>query len=497
MPSLFNTTPGADLDAQNQTAETAPYSGFEHTGEVFGEAFDPRPVGHFVADLFRPQGPKAAFLPGETYTPPLDPETANARYGVPGVLRFNKPVYDYDAAFQQHMALERQHRDLVLAHSNPQPLTDFGAGLVGSLVNPANLPVMLATGGLGEAAMGAVGLARGAEGAAVGTLGQIANAARVPLEGAVSNLPFVGVNAAAHAAAGDDYDMGDALRDVAAGAVLHSAAHVAYRGLPALFRRGGSALDPDAPADPNAVDPTAIRPALEPDPAPAAGVPPEVDALGPDARRGAFVNAVEDLSAGRPVDVGGLIQRELDTRADAAETERPPAPDTPPSPTIEAGDPIPAQPEPANEAASILAETNRRFAAGDAGDLETLRPPGRTDGSAADRGAGVQPEGQAVGSDNLGRPGGDGGGAGSGDARAAGSGAEDLSGRGDQSVSPKIDPRALIAADPALKALADDTARYAAENGVAEPAPAAEPKPILEAIQAATQCLLGAAEEIF
>jgi hypothetical protein len=518
----FTDTP----DDTAQAAAALPFDQGLRTSEAFGHFDFSQTAGHVLSDVFSPHGPNATPLPGVApYKAPLDTDTLNEKYGVPGVLRFNKPTQEGDAAFEQHMALQRQFRDTVFARTNPQPLTDFAAGLAGSLVDPAALSTMIATGGLGEAAMGAVGLKTAAEAApAVTTLGKIANAARVPLEGALDNVPFVGINAGLNQVAGDDYDMGDALRDIAAGAILHTTAHLAFRAVPAMFRRGGQAMDADIPADANAAaSPEPLRNALEPDPAPAAGVPPEVDALSEPARQGAFVKALDDLSADRPVDVAAAIQTELDARATEAEAARPPAADPyewrDPAPPIENDpyawrSPAATEPEPTNEAASILADTNRRFAAGDAGDLDQLRPPGQSDAvagggapAAARVGGGEaghvsQPGGGRVGGADrvAGRddgpvsgdePGGTGGVRG----ESAGGAAESDKGSG---VSPpRLDARALIAADPELTRLAADTARFAAAHGLEPPAADPNAKPVLDAVHAAAQCLLAAPEEIF
>lgn len=512
MPLGLAALPPVDLDQQDASAAALPLDQGLHTGEAFGHFDFSQYAGHFLGDgdydLNHPLAGVKRQIAAQ-----VDPETLNEKYAVPGALRFNEPATEYDAAFRQHMALQRQFRDTVFARTNPQPLTDFGAGLAGSLVDPAAAATMVATGGLGEAVVGGVAARLGidATAPAVTTLGKLASAARVPLTGAIDNIPFVGANAALTNAAGDEYDAGDALRDIAAGAVLHTASHLAFRSVPALFRRGGAAMDPGAPADASAGETPPLRPALEPDPAPAAGVPPEVDALPETARRGAFVAALDDLAADRPVDVATMVQQELEARADTAEAARPrelenpiAEQDQPGAPTAAAsraaapGDVTGPPQESPNEAASILADTNRRFASGDVGDLQDLRPPGRSDGAVAPTGGepgslggvdardggGGNGEGESARAGEEGRP------------PAVGSDPDHERDAGNKSA-PRVDIRALIAANPELKALADDTARWAAQNGLAEPAAGEGDKPIAEAIQAAAQCLLAAPEEIF
>ena len=522
-------------DDFDQAAAALPLPQSERTAQAFGNFDFSQQAGHLAASVFG----GTPGVPALTQHPLIDTDTVNQKYGVEGYLRFNKPTDEDSAAFDQHMALQRQYRDMVFARTNAQPLTDFAAGLAGTLFDPAALSTMAMTDGIGDAALGVAGLGRVAEAApAITTLGRIANVARVPLEGAVNNIPFVGINAGLSNAYGDEYDMGDALRDITAGAVLHTTTHFAFRALPAMFRRGGVAME-DAPADANAPPPPPpLENALEPNPAPAGGVPPEVDALPEQARRGAWLKAIDDASNDRPVDVAQYVGRELDTQADSpvpplrpwegswivrdretgdhvAERYDPaqvaalntdkyeavPAgqalaefnarvksgePFTPTAPARPALD-LAANPDtvlddsrPRNEAQRILAEANRRFAAGDAGNLDELRPPGRPDagpdGSAAPAAADVRvPEGQGEPRSGPGAQGGEPG-AGDGEARAA-----------------KIDTRALIAADPELRAMAEDTARLAAENNLAEPATPENQNPdtLAEALRAAATCLIG------
>ncbi|MGH6957080.1 MAG: hypothetical protein ACREEW_10510, partial [Caulobacteraceae bacterium] len=212
----------ADTADQDQFAASAPVSEGARLSEEFGHFVDSQSVLNAAAGDFAGSG-----IPG---TPdeadvqaPLDSETLNETYGVPGYLRFNAPESAYDAAFQQHMAQQRQFRDQVLARSNPDALADFGASLTGALVDPVNLGVAAATGGLGEAALGAMGFGEAAAGTAdaaeaVSRVGRVMNVARsLPRTlavGAIDNAPFVAANAALSNYAGDDYTAGDALTDL-------------------------------------------------------------------------------------------------------------------------------------------------------------------------------------------------------------------------------------------------------------------------------------------
>ena len=327
----------ADPDAFEQAAAALPVPQSMHTGQVLGSAltdFSKRATqfGSDIVDQFtqpRLLNPDTGF----THIPELDSETANEKYGIDGVLRFNQPVTDSDAAFQNRMAQERQATQYIFSRTNPQPLTDFAAGIGGSLLDPAGLATMVATGGLGEAAVGAFDLLRGAKAVseavpAVTNLGRLANAggqgARLLTVGALDNAPYVAANAFLTNRYGDEYSTGDALRDIAAGAILHTGLHLAFRGARGLWGGGG---DPDglipSGADPNG--PGGPPSGMEPNPVPR--VPPEVEALPMAARQGAFVKALDDASNDRPVDVGRYIERELNPPALSALDERSAAPE--------------------------------------------------------------------------------------------------------------------------------------------------------------------------
>lgn len=345
MPGLGQ-GPQDDLDTLDQTAATLPVSQGERLREAFGH-FEPT---QSVINAFREDF--AGDLPGAYTEPqveiPIDPDAANARFGVPGYLRFNQPVVEADAAFQQHMALQRQYRDQVFARTSRSPLTDFGAGLAGALLDPTNLTVAAATYGLGDATLGAFGLGEAADSAAAVTrVGRLATLAqglpRTLAVGAIDNAPFVGTDAYLSNLAGDPYDGGDALRDLAAGAVLHTAIHTGLRLGGELFRapnpegldpiqafyaaRGqGAPLAGDLAETPRAPENPAA-PAGAPEIGPGGPVsrealmtsassrmwaPPEVDALPPAARYGAWVKALDEMAGDRPVDVAQFVAHELE-----------------------------------------------------------------------------------------------------------------------------------------------------------------------------------------
>ena len=313
MPGLTASLAPVDLDDEDAQAAVDPLP----QGARFNAAAN---WGDFTRKAIHVIGEQPGFDP-TSETPAdyrervgmLSADQANDKYGIDGALRFNAPTTDYDASWQAAQTRRSQFNDTVFARTNATPLTDFGAGLAGSLLDPAGLAVMAGTDGLGDAAIGGFDALRGAVagGRALGTVGKLANLARVPIEGALNNVPFVGINAAVSNTAGDDYDMGDALRDIAAGAVLHTSIHALTHGLPMLYRRGGALADADAPADPAMAANPDIGPATSPNFVPADGVPGDVDTLPETARRGAFVKALDDMADDRPVDVGQYVDREL------------------------------------------------------------------------------------------------------------------------------------------------------------------------------------------
>lgn len=355
MPIPLSGAPQVNLDDLDQWAASAPVTqdlrgdvirGFGHSVEALGGGIQR------MNDANQVSGTDALSLSGDanatvenarpsTFQPParLTSEQANETYGVPGYLRFNGEVNDDDAAWQANMAHEAQFRDTVLAHSNPDPLTDIGNGLLGAVIDPVNVSLAAATSGLGEGVLGAFGWGEAADSAAaitrVGRLSAIASGVpRTFAGGAIENAPFVAANAGIAGLSGDDYDAGDALRDLAAGAVLHTGIHSALRLAGELARpvnpdglSGDAAL---AAARSGMTPPEGQTPASGPEtgpgvdfnrPAPSRAdlmnstsltpyTPEAVDALPPAARYGAWALAMDQASRDEPVNVAELIARE-------------------------------------------------------------------------------------------------------------------------------------------------------------------------------------------
>jgi hypothetical protein len=329
--------PAGDLDELDGALQGAPVGEGARLREQFGHWAESQTVFNAAREDFAGDAPGA---PSETDVQrQVDSETANERYGVPGYLRFNAPVTEYDAAFQQHMALERQFRDQVLASSKPNALTDFGANIAGAITDPINVGLAALTAGSGDAALGAFGLGEATDAAsAVTRVGRIANlltsaSPRTLAAGAIENAPFVGANAYLSNLAGDDYDFGDGLRDLAAGAVLHLGGKVlgeAARGLnpdglraPASVEeaqaqlatlRGEAPIGLQAPENGPGVD--FMREGPSPDfratSALTPSAPEMVEALPPAARYSAWAIALDRTISDEPVRVGELIERAQD-----------------------------------------------------------------------------------------------------------------------------------------------------------------------------------------
>ena len=340
MPGPGDAPPPVDLDAFNDTMAATPtpqglrYGVEANIGDFTNKAIH-WAVTPSAGSLDTSGQPE---MGGMKVFDQITPDEANATYGVPGYLRFNETTTRDDAAWRAAQAHSERFRDQVLATTNPTPLRDIGASLGGALLDPLGLPLMLGTDGLGSAVFegGAklLGMrAAAAEtGEAVSMLGRVGNAAgtfgRTVGEGAINQLPFVGANALVTNGTGGEYDAGDALRDIAAGAILHTGIHYLGAGAKALLGRGAEPAMPGAPQ----FDETGIpapdsydRPVFHPDPVPASGVPDEVAALPPTSRQGAFLKALDDAADDRPVDVGQYVARELEppslSRLDESQAE--------------------------------------------------------------------------------------------------------------------------------------------------------------------------------
>lgn len=319
----FGEDPGVDLDRLDQGAASLPVPAASAYGQTLHDTVFNSGMFRQLDTLTRGISDEYARQAGEApVTPPkISADQANEQYGLEGAMRFNEPVYEDDAAFLSAQAREQRFSATLNDRSNASPLLTFGAGLVGSLVNPANVGIMVLTDGFAGGALDVAGLTGRS---AITGLGRVAN---VVGEGALAQVPFVAANAAEAHYLGEAYDGGDALRDIAAGAILHTTVHMALRGASGLAGRldapsggpdvvaGGMEPAPGAAAS----EPPSV---FMPNPVPAEGVPGEVDALPPESRNGAFALALDQMAGDRSVDVGGLVARELEPEGLARLDER-------------------------------------------------------------------------------------------------------------------------------------------------------------------------------
>ena len=313
MPIGLQGAPDVDLDRLDQGAASLPISQGAAYGATFGAAFDPRPalsqlgsLGRGISDAYNDQAGEARVTP-----PQLSSEQANQQYGIDGYLRFNAPTYEDEAAFKYSAAKQQQFNQWLADRSNANPLINFGAGLAGGMVNPANLGLAALTGPVTEGLGEALNIGRAADAGVVASrVGRVANrVGGLAAEGAVAQIPFVGANYATARYMGQDYDAGDALRDMVIGATLHTGFHYMSRALGGARGPLGAGGDPDVV--PGAAEGYA-GPVTSPEGfAPPGGIPDAVQDLPPAARAGAFAKALDDMIDDRPVDVGQYVDREL------------------------------------------------------------------------------------------------------------------------------------------------------------------------------------------
>lgn len=170
-----------------------------------------RVLGFIQSDTERAFDADRARMFGEQYRNELSPEEATERFGVEGYLTFDGPVNANRAAEMNRQAQLRRYREETAARADLSPLESIGASIVGSAADPVLLPTWFIGGG--SAALRALRVApastRGAmvaRGAAVGVIDGLAGGAAAE-----------SINFSARRASGEDYDMGDALRNILVG----------------------------------------------------------------------------------------------------------------------------------------------------------------------------------------------------------------------------------------------------------------------------------------
>lgn len=232
---------------------------------------------------------------------PLDPEAANAEFGIKGVLSFDKPVARAVAQDLYEHKREQIERDDVIARSEG----GIGAGaarltayVATSLLDPINvaagfIPVI---GPAREAALvaragSAVARARVRAGIG-GAAGAAGMTALQPLEFALSRQER------------EDYTMADALRSIALGTVLGGGLHA---GAGAAIDRAAGRFDPLTgwPINPATGEPERFFNPLAQ----------RIEDAGPEARETLLHGALAQSIEGRPVNVAPVLDAVEATRA--------------------------------------------------------------------------------------------------------------------------------------------------------------------------------------
>lgn len=185
--------------------------------EAFGDAqLTERLGGWLEADRQRAFGQQRQRVFGGEVDAPLSAEEATERFGVEGRLKFDKPISEAMAAWRQTIHQREAFRDEVISNADVGALELMGAGIAGSILDPAGLPLWLipelAT---GRALRGAAAASR------LSRMGTVSRGALTGgLEGIAGGLAYEGANLWLHHEAVTDYDLGDATANVVFGGLL-------------------------------------------------------------------------------------------------------------------------------------------------------------------------------------------------------------------------------------------------------------------------------------
>ncbi len=359
--------PSINDDALNLAAPAMPTRWGDATATRGAAAMVDSTAAHWATDRYRDiyksgqpdeiLGPLFGAMPAQ-----LSTEETNARFGIPGVLRFDKPTYEDDAAYRQHKVLQQAFVEQMSNDANLSPLTRIGADLYGGLFNPTNLALAVGSDGLGvaegagAAAVDALGLNTAARASVnLSRMSRVAN--RIPgalVEGSVAQVPFVAAQAASANYLQEDFTVPDALSGIAQGAIFHTLGRTLFpKREPGLrppsprladVMENGGLAEPgletpagEAPSAPPFGGPPLSAPlgetpiraptlreafAFKPDPVPESGVPDMVADMGPDARTAGFLISADQVTDGRQVDVGDAVYRESHPPAPALDEAR-------------------------------------------------------------------------------------------------------------------------------------------------------------------------------
>jgi hypothetical protein len=244
----------------------------------------------------------------------LDPEDANKRFGIKGQLSFDKPVAESIASTLHDHKQDEIARQDAINRRTPGLMTGFVArgatSLAMGLLDPINLAAGLVP-GFGEARIG------GAFGWDIASSTGQRVAART-LSGASGGAAGMAVleplNYALDRQEHNDWSMGDALRNIAYGALIGGVLHpligaLGDRGRPEGAGEARPAVEPGRPAaEAPAAEP--VRPATEPAPAaeaPANTVAETMSRTSAETQAMAMRGAVAHVADGRAVDVAPAV----------------------------------------------------------------------------------------------------------------------------------------------------------------------------------------------
>lgn len=202
-------------EALTALVEQGPVSNELGRALVFEESqLTDRVFGFLQSDNRRAFDAQQARVFGEQYRNELTPEEANRRYGVEGYLSFDQPVNVHRAEEMNRQAQLRRYRQETAARADLSALDTIGASIAGTATDPVLLPTWFIGGG--GAAMRALRVAP-----ATTRLGAVGRGAVVGLiDGTTGGVAAESINAAARISTGEDYDGGDALRNILFGTAL-------------------------------------------------------------------------------------------------------------------------------------------------------------------------------------------------------------------------------------------------------------------------------------
>lgn len=204
--------PSATNDDLTALIEQGPVSHGMGLKAVVDEAqVTDRLLGFIASDDRRARDDQRARRFGDGYANELTPDAANERYGVEGYLTFDRPVNAARAGEMHRQAVDRRFREETAARAGLSGAETIGASLVGAATDPVMIPTWFIGGG--AAALRALRVAPAAT-----RLGAVGRGAAVGvIDGLTGGAVAEGINAGARLGAGEQYEFGDAVRNVLLG----------------------------------------------------------------------------------------------------------------------------------------------------------------------------------------------------------------------------------------------------------------------------------------